>query len=644
MAFWKQGQGKRWLGLVLAIGIVLSLPGWALAETPPATGSQPQAKNVILMIGDGMGEEHVEAIRAAKAAAGQKLAMDAVDDAKCLMTTYSADSDVTDSSSAAAAMATGYKTNNNWMSVLPDGTVVPTILEQAEKIGKATGLVTTTQVAHATPAAFASHIMNRNDFNTIAVEELASGVDVLMGGGRNNFDARPDGRDLITVAKNKGYTYVSTAAEMQAASANRLLGLFHADNGLTPMKKRPADTTEPTLSQMTAKALETLQKDPDGFFLMVEGGQIDWESHANNFDGMIGEGVEFDNAVQKALDFVSQHPDTLLIVTADHETGGLTYNEADGSYKWSSNDHTGATVAVRAEGPGADQFKTAEIDNTDIARKIAAVAGYPKPLVLQSSPDDVVAGRQLALKVTSYGLPVEGAVINANGDTLGSTDANGELVCTPDSRGLFSIVAATDFAATGKVVNVRPAVIPAFTDIANSFAKEDIQFLAEQEIIRGITNTKFDCGSQLSRAQFAAWVARALRLEPSDKAPGFKDVPAGHWALKEIRAAAEAGIVKGFNDSSFKPEDPINREQLAAMVARALVLAAHASLPSADQAKSILARFQDQNQISPGLAQEVALAVDKNIVRGVNGKFDPAGVATREQAAAMLGRMYRQLP
>lgn len=185
---------------------------------------------------------------------------------------------------------------------------------------------------------------------------------------------------------------------------------------------------------------------------------------------------------------------------------------------------------------------------------------------------------------------------------------------------------------------------PAFTDTANSFAKEDIQFLARYGVIRGVTKTQFDCLSQLSRAQFAAWVARALKLEPSDKAPNFKDVPSGHWAVQEIRAAAEAGIVKGFNDGSFEPETPINREQLAAMLGRALAWGCNADLPSDAQVRSILARFQDQSQITPGLAKEVALAADRGIVQGMKGKFDPAGVANREQAAAMLARVFRELP
>ncbi|MBE3583878.1 MAG: alkaline phosphatase [Limnochordaceae bacterium] len=428
----QRGSGRTVGATALTLAAAVAVTAWAGV----AGAAEPvQPRNVILMIGDGMGREHVQAIRAARQAAGQTLAMDEVNDAFTLMTTYSADAAITDSSSAAAAMATGYKTNNNWMSILPDGTVVPTLLEQAERMGKATGLVTTTQVAHATPAAFVSHIKDRNDFNTIALEELASGVDVLMGGGRNNFEAnqRPDGRDLIGEFKALGYAYASTAAELGSVDVTktpRILGLFHKDNGLTPMKKRPAGSAEPTLSQMTAKALAALSTNPNGFFLMVEGGQIDWESHNNNFDGMIGEGVEFDNAVRVALDFVKAHPDTLLVVTADHETGGLTYNEQDGSYSWSSKDHTAANVAVRAKGAGAQEFNLAVMDNTQIAQILADLAGYPKPLVVQSLPvqdDRPGAPVQVALKVTSFGRPVAGAEVKVDGKVVGLTNSNGQL-------------------------------------------------------------------------------------------------------------------------------------------------------------------------------------------------------------------------
>lgn len=429
------------VAVALAAGVSA---GWG--AVPAAAQETAQPKNIILMIGDGMGFQQVNALRTFKRAMGLKLAMDEVDDARTSMTTRSADSAITDSSSAAAAMATGYKTNNKWMSITPDRTVVPTILEQAEKIGKSTGLVSTAPAAHATPGAFASHITNRDDYDTIALEELASGVDVLLAGGRNNFAARRDGQDLVAKARAAGYAYVTTAAELKGVTTGRVLGLFHPTGGLTRMMDRPANTTEPTLSEMTAKALELLSQDDDGFFLMVEGGQIDWECHSNNFVGMIAEMAEFDNAVRVALDFVRSHPNTLLIVAADHETGGLFFDERTGKFSWSSTDHTGANVPVMAEGAGASAFAVALMDNTEMARKIAALGGYPRPLVIQY----VRAGASLTFTVTSYGVPVEGATVEVNGTIVGTTDAKGQVTWSNAGTGTISVKATKEGFEEGK--------------------------------------------------------------------------------------------------------------------------------------------------------------------------------------------------
>ncbi|MBC7343046.1 MAG: S-layer homology domain-containing protein, partial [Clostridia bacterium] len=153
-----------------------------------------------------------------------------------------------------------------------------------------------------------------------------------------------------------------------------------------------------------------------------------------------------------------------------------------------------------------------------------------------------------------------------------------------------------------------------FNDVAGSFAKADIEYLASRHIIYGVTDTKFDPLGNITRAQFCALVARALNLQASSSAPSFKDVSGSYWAAKEIQAAAQAGIVKGYTDGTFKPDQFINREQLAAMVARALVYSGGGTLPAPEQAKTILNRFQDQNRITSGLAREVALAADRGIV------------------------------
>ncbi|MQL51778.1 sulfatase-like hydrolase/transferase [Desulfofundulus thermobenzoicus] len=424
----------------------------------PAVATAP--KKVVLLIGDGMGYEHMKAARAERGS----LYMDTVNDATGRMTTHSADAAITDSSSAATAMATGYKINNNVLGILPDGkTSVPTLVELAEDKGLATGLVTTTQIAHATPAGFATHVKHRDMFNTIAAQYFdnfaAKGkpIEVLMGGGRDNFDNRAsytkgakygditnDGRNLINEFTAKGYQFAGTASELARVTGDKVLGLFEPKNGLTQEKDRQPGNTEPHLNEMTAKALDVLAKNSNGFFLMVEGGQIDWASHANDFDNMVGETLAFDDAVKAALDFQANHPDTLVIVTADHETGGLKYNGPN-NYSWSSTDHTAALVPVMAEGPGAELFN-GTMDNTDIARKIAQLLNLNRPLVLQY--DEATAGRPATFTVTSMGMPVPGAVVTVKegNKTLASltTDVSGKASYTFAKDGQYQVTATKD--------------------------------------------------------------------------------------------------------------------------------------------------------------------------------------------------------
>jgi len=384
------------------------------------------------------------------------MSFEAVDSQYGTMTTRSADAEITDSSSAATAMATGYKIDNSELGLLPDGTSIPTILELAEIKGLATGVITTTQVAHAKPAGFASHILHRNMYNSIAAQMMDKGMEVVMGGGRSHFQNRitlnsgkthdgksitdpGDSRNLITEAQDNGYTYVSdvsSLAQLDAIYTGKVLGVFHDNNGLVQERKNPP-ASQPHLNQMTAKGLEILAKSDAGFFLMVEGGQIDWAAHANDLNNVKGETLAFDDAVKAALDFQDQHPDTLVIVTADHETGGLAYNPVTNSTEWISKDHTAANVGIWAKGPGADQFN-GNMDNTDIARKMAYLLSLPKPLVVQFTG---VPGEAGEFSVTSYGAAVPGATVKVSGSSVGVTGSNGKLSYTFTYAGSYDISA-----------------------------------------------------------------------------------------------------------------------------------------------------------------------------------------------------------
>jgi alkaline phosphatase len=305
--------------------------GWdgVRADTP---------RNVILLIGDGMGPGQLELAR--RFAADGKLAMDRLDPSPGWMTTHNAVGGVTDSAAAGTALATGRKTRNRAISMVPDperrGALVPveTGWERAEAAGKSTGIVTSVYLADATPGVWAAHAVNRYEHRAIALQQAADNpagdVEVLLGAGTPHYLPQPGegegGRNLIEELQAAGYEFVRNAGELRRATApgGKLLGLF-ADENLTYALDRSLekDLAEPTLTQMTAKALEILRRDEEGFFLVVEGGAIDWQSHERDPAGVLHEMRAFDAAVAVARDFAEADGNTLVIVTADHETGGL---------------------------------------------------------------------------------------------------------------------------------------------------------------------------------------------------------------------------------------------------------------------------------------------------------------------------------
>jgi alkaline phosphatase len=289
-----------------------------------------QAKNIILMIGDGMGPAHVQvAWLYATRQLGKNLVMTEVMDKgqTAYMVNDTADSTVTESAAAAVQMATGVKVTARAIGIGPDGKVLKTILEMAKEKGKATGLVTTSGITDATPAAFVAHVEHRSKEDLIAEQLVKSGVNILFGGRKVFFipeaekGKRKDGRNLINEAKQNGYVVVETAEEMKKAQGEKILGLFSLGNMLFEIDRK--SSTEPSLAEMTAKAIDLLSKGRDGFFLMVEAGRIDHAAHHQDIAAVIMDMLAFDEAVKVAYDFLRNHPDTLLIIAADHETGGL---------------------------------------------------------------------------------------------------------------------------------------------------------------------------------------------------------------------------------------------------------------------------------------------------------------------------------
>ncbi|PSW06190.1 alkaline phosphatase [Photobacterium lipolyticum] len=351
---------------------------------PPAVTLK--AKNIIIFIGDGMGDEHRKAARLVKVGGTGKLSMDNMPTSGYLQT-HSSDNLITDSAAAATALATGVKTNNGVIGLDANLGFVPTILEDAKKQDKLVGLVTTVHITHATPAAFYSHVENRDMMKNIALQMLNADIDVLLGGGEDEFlprsengcypeaGEREDGRNLIQEAISIGYTYVCDLPSFRAidtSSSLKLLGLFGDEGMIRPFS--------PSLAEMTQSAIDILSKKPNGFFLMVEGGQIDWASHNNDAANAISDTIDFDEAVEVAKKFSFIDRDTLIIVTADHETGGMSvspsssglasedgpFSTADGSVfyvNWSTKGHTEVNVPITSQGPGSERLSGVH-DNT----------------------------------------------------------------------------------------------------------------------------------------------------------------------------------------------------------------------------------------------------------------------------------------
>jgi alkaline phosphatase len=388
--------------------LLLSFSGWADRKDPPGKSDpHPKAKNIIFMIGDGMGLAHVIAARIFKNGPdGESLHLETLPTLG-YQRTHSASDSLTDSAAAASAWANGEKFNNGEVSCHDDDqdgrcapAPSPTILEIAKAKGKATGLVVTSTVTHATPAAFGSHVPSRRCENEIARQYIqGTEVDVILGGGRKKFkstgkqaDECGTFGDFIADAERKGYQIVYTKKALDAVVAKRsrkILGLF-APKGKTPELFRlyPTEhyqTEEPTLPQMTAAALEIVERDENGFFLLVEGSQIDWASHRNDVAYLIGETLAFDESVKVVLDWINEKPNrrqnTLVVISADHETGGFAISGAKGEkYKrgdvvahgWTSTGHTAEDTVIWSQGPGS-QYLGRALDNTDLYKVMLKV-------------------------------------------------------------------------------------------------------------------------------------------------------------------------------------------------------------------------------------------------------------------------------
>lgn len=360
--------GRKWAGAkggtTLAIGAEVAPPPML-----PRVDT-PRAKNLILLIGDGMGVTQVTAARIALRGPNGLLWMQTLPSG-ALVRTQSASSLLTDSAAAGTALATGTRVANGAISVDPSGRPLQTLFERARARGLSAGLVTTARITDATPAAFSAHVKLRKAELEIARQQATGGMEVLLGCEPGKFlprargGDRTDGVDLLEELRRSGYAVTLDPAALAPSGSGRLVGLF-------------AEAGRPPLPALAKAALDTLAPDPDGFVLLVESEETDSASHNHQLERLIRGMDEFDEAVRVALEFARADGNTLVVVTADHETGGMNLaesgNEGTLGVRWTTGKHSAQPVPLYAWGPGATSFG-GEIDNTAVHDVLAAALG-----------------------------------------------------------------------------------------------------------------------------------------------------------------------------------------------------------------------------------------------------------------------------
>ncbi|MGG3889471.1 alkaline phosphatase [Metabacillus fastidiosus] len=340
---------KKVLGIIFASALMFSLLGqFGQKDGKAEAAKNPEnAKNVIILIMDGTS---IDATSLARWYKGEPLVLDSILTGGVL--TYSAESAITDSAPASTAMATGNKSNATLVGILPEVVNTPgvdpalaekpfkpaaNVLEGAKRRGKATGIISTAEIQHATPAGFSAHVTHRSEYEKIAEQQVYQGIDIVLGGGKDALvsgeakNNRKDGENLINVLRNNGYDIVENRTDLLNTKSDKIWGAFAPNQLAYDIDREKTKPDEPTLAQMTNKAINTLSKDKDGFFLFVEGSKVDWAAHDNDPVGIIGEVLSFDAAVQEALTFAEKDKNTLVIAVSDHGNSGITMGNGNTS-------------------------------------------------------------------------------------------------------------------------------------------------------------------------------------------------------------------------------------------------------------------------------------------------------------------------
>ncbi|WP_051086702.1 alkaline phosphatase [Saccharibacillus kuerlensis] len=370
------------LSAVMALGI--GAPAASAAVLPDI-----EAENVIILIPDGMSMDATTLTRWYNG--GQPLAMDEM--ASGLVRTYSSDAAIADSAPAGTAFATGHKSHTGYVGVLPDKNTMPgldpiaagnekkpvaNVLEAARLSGKATGIIATSEIMHATPAAFSAHYPDRSNYDALSKQQVYAGIDVVLGGGAKYFkpEGRKDGADLEAVINDMGYDLVKDPAAMQASTSDKLWGMFAETSLSYDMDRDPAK--QPSLAEMTEKAIDVLDRNEEGFFLMVEGSKVDWAAHANDPMGIISDVNAFDKAVGEALEFAKEDGNTMVIAVTDHGNGGITIGDRGTTSTYDEEPletFTAPLLKAKLTGEGVEAKLASPRSNNDIKQVMAEYYG-----------------------------------------------------------------------------------------------------------------------------------------------------------------------------------------------------------------------------------------------------------------------------
>lgn len=338
---------------------------YPVEKIAPPTGTK--VKNVILMIGDGMSLMHVYSAWTANRG---KLYLENCE-VTGLSKTYCANKLVTDSGAGGTAMAIGQKTNYHSVGVDVNGNPQPSLIKLAKQKGMSAGVAVTCRLWDATPADFCCHNTDRDNEDEIIADYVNCEADYVVGGGAKKFENRKDGRNIFKELEQKGYQVARSWEECKNLKSGKIFAV--TDSVDTPLPAERGDR----LAQSSLKGIELLNQNPNGFFMMIEGSQLDDYGHFNDLDLLMQETHDFDRTVGKILEWAAKDGETLVVVTADHETGGLTLIDGDKDKgeikcKFSTTGHSGVMVPVYAFGPGAELF-TGIYENTDIFHKIKSL-------------------------------------------------------------------------------------------------------------------------------------------------------------------------------------------------------------------------------------------------------------------------------